>query len=160
MAKTFSRLLATFAAMAAASTSLAQVPKEGAVDTTICWGGPTHIITATPTDRFGTYVVTGGTRAADKTFDSMSLECIGTFEARSGGSQHKGYCVYQDASGDKFHGTDSFTPQGYAWEFLGGTGKFQGISGTGKVERLGAMPSVRQGTMQGCRRLVGNYKLP
>lgn len=134
--------------------------REGTYEQTLCFGGPAHVITASDTDRYGTYQLTGGTQSANKAFDSMSLECIGTFEMRSGVYRHKGYCVFQDASGDKFHVADTATPQAYTVEMLGGTGKFNGITGSATVVRLGAMTPVRQGTLQGCRRVTGSYKLP
>lgn len=158
MAKTINTVLAM--AALAATPVLSQVPKEGAVDTTMCWGGPMHVVSATPTDRFGTYVVKGGTSAADQAFDSMIVECAGAFESRSGASGSRGYCVFQDAGGDRILGVDSLTPQGgYAWEYVGGTGKFEGISGRGRLERVGNL-GAGPGTLQGCRRLIGNYKLP
>lgn len=144
-------------AQAANTASLAQ---EGAYEQTLCFGGPAHVISASDTDRYGTYQLTGGTQSTNKAFDSMSLECVGAFEIRSNIYRHKGYCVFQDSSGDKFHVTDSASPQAYTAELLGGTGKFKGITGSATVERLGTITPVRQGTLQGCRRISGNYKLP
>jgi hypothetical protein len=153
-------VLVNLAALAVAAPASAQPAKEGKVDATLCWGGPTHLINATPTERFGTYVVTGAVRADNGPLDSMSVECIGAFELRGALYQHKGYCMYQDPAGDKVYATDASTPQGYTWQFLGGTGKFEGIAGSGTVERLGNMSYVRQGTVQGCRRVLGTYRLP
>jgi hypothetical protein len=158
MAKTLTMVFA-IAALAAATPGLSTVLKEGPVDTTLCWGGPMHLLSANPTERFGTYVVKGGTSATDQVFDSMILECIGTFEARSAGAQSKGYCVFQDAIGDRIYGVDALTPGGgYTWEYLGGTGKFEGISGSGKIERVGDLGPAA-GTLRGCRRFIGSYKM-
>lgn len=152
-------LLASAEAFAQAANP-APMAREGTYEQTLCFGGPAHLISATDSDRYGTYQLTGGTQSANKAFDSMSLECIGAFEMRSNVYRHKGYCVFQDASGDRFHATDTATPQAYTVEMLGGTGKFKGITGSATVERLGAMTPVRQGTLQGCRRVTGSYKLP
>jgi hypothetical protein len=138
----------------------APLAREGTYEQTMCFGGPAHVINASDTDRYGTYQITGGTQSTTKAFDSLSLECIGTFEMRSSVYKHKGYCVFQDASGDKFHGVDNASPQGYTVELLGGTGKFKGMTGVANVDRLGAMTPVRQGTMQACRRITATYKLP
>jgi hypothetical protein len=138
----------------------APLAREGTFEQTLCFGGPNYVVTASDTDRYGTYQTTGGTQSATKAFNSMSLECIGTFELRSSVYKHKGYCVFQDASGDKFHSADTASPQGYTVELLGGTGKFKGMTGSANVEYLGAMTPVRQGTTQGCRRVTGSYKLP
>lgn len=152
-------LLAAAGALAQAA-SPAPMARAGTYEQTLCFGGPAHLINASDTDRYGTYQTTGGTQSTTKAFDSMSLECIGTFELRSSVYRHKGYCVFQDASGDKFHAADTASPQGYTVELLGGTGKFKGITGSANIERLGAMTPVRQGTIQGCRRVTGSYKLP
>lgn len=152
-------LLAVAGALAQAANP-APLPREGTYEQTLCFGGPAHLVNASDADRYGTYQTTGGTQSATKAFDSLSLECIGTFELRSGVYKHKGYCVFQDSAGDKFHATDTATPQGYTVELLGGSGKFKGITGTANIERLGAMTPVRQGTIQGCRRVTGSYKLP
>ncbi len=152
-------LLASADAFAQAANP-APMAREGTYEQTLCFGGPAHVISPTDSDRYGTYQLTGGTQSVNKAFDSMSLECIGAFEMRSNVYRHKGYCVFQDASGDKFHVTDSATPQAYTVEMLGGTGKFKGITGSATVERLGVMTPVRQGTLQGCRRVTGSYKLP
>ena len=165
MTNTRNRALSALVLLAAASAiaqaaNPAPMPREGSYEQTLCFGGPAHVISASDTDRYGTYQLTGGTQSATRAFDAMSLECIGAFEMRSGVYRHKGYCVFQDASGDKFHVADSATPQAYAAELLGGTGKFNGITGNATIERLGAMTPVRQGTLQGCRRITGSYKLP
>ncbi|MDP3758979.1 MAG: hypothetical protein Q8R01_00520 [Ramlibacter sp.] len=152
-------LLAAAGAFAQAA-SPAPMAREGTYEQTLCFGGPNYVVNASDTDRYGTYQTTGGTQSATKAFDSMSLECIGTFELRSSVYKHKGYCVFQDAAGDKFHVADTAAPQGYTVELLGGTGKFKGITGSANVERLGAMTPIRQGTMQACRRVTGSYKLP
>ncbi len=152
-------LLASADAFAQAANP-APMAREGTYEQTLCFGGPAHVISPTDTERYGTYQLTGGTQSANKAFDSMSLECIGAFEMRSNVYRHNGYCVFQDASGDKFHVTDTAAPQAYTVEMLGGTGKFKGITGRATVERLGAMTPVRQGTLQGCRRVTGSYKLP
>lgn len=158
MAKTLNAVLAVTAL--AATPVLSQMLKEGPVDTTLCWGGPMHMVTATPRDRFGTYVIKGGTSAADAVFDSMTLECAGSFEARAAGLQSKGYCMFQDASGDRIFGVDSLTLQGdYVWQYLDGTGKFEGISGSGRVERVGTL-GPEAGNLRGCRRFTGSYRLP
>lgn len=138
----------------------AQVAREGAVDVTLCWGGPMQAIVGSANDRFGTYNVTGGTRAPGTPFDAMSVECLGSYELRARTYRHQGYCVYQDAAGDKVFGSDATTAQGYGWQFVGGTGKFEGISGSGTVERVGNHVPVRPGTIQGCRRVTGSYRLP
>lgn len=156
----FALMLVAHASAFAQAANTAPMAREGTYVQTLCFGGPAHVINASDTDRYGTYQVTGGAQSATKAFDSMSLECVGTFEMWSGAYRHKGYCVFQDASGDKFHVADTAVAQAYTAEMLGGTGKFKGITGSATIERLGAMTPVRHGTLQGCRRISGSYKLP
>lgn len=158
MAKALKSVLAM--AALACMPALSQIAKEGPIDTTFCWGGPMHIVPATPNGRFGTYVVKGGTSAAESAFDSMILECAGAFDSLAGALQSRGYCVFEDGNGDRIVGVDSLTTQGgYDWEYVGGTGKFQGISGRGRMEQMGDLGPA-PGTLRGCRRMVGSYKLP
>ena len=145
---------------AAQAAAQAQIPKEGGIDWSLCFGGQVHSVSATPQQSFGTYVLTGVARGAAGLAVLLSAECVGTFEASGRASKSSGYCVYQDAAGDRIHGVDSRGPQGYVWEIRGGTGKFEGVTGGGTVEAVGQVPAIRPGTMQGCRRLVGTYRLP
>ena len=152
--------LALLAACLAIGVASAQIPRDGPIDWSLCFGGPTHVVSPTPQDRFGTYAVTGATRGAAGLAESLSVECVGTFEILGSASKSQGYCLYQDRAGDRIYGTDNRTPAGYTWELLGGTGKYAGITGRGTTEILGIVTPVRPGTLQGCRRLVGSYKLP
>lgn len=154
------RMPVLVAGMLLASAALAQEAKEGRVDMTTCFGGPVHTNSPTAQDRFGTYEVTGGVTAVAGPAPSGSIECGGYFEMRGKAYQHRGYCLLQDAAGHKIFIADTRNAQGYTWEYTGGTGKFEGISGSGTSEVMGSMTPVRVGTMQGCRRLVGSYKLP
>ena len=150
--------LAALCLMPAAAT--AQMPKEGAWEWTHCFGGPVHTIIATPEFTAGTYVVTGVSRSAGGPIETMSLECSGTFEYRGGKARSQGHCAHQDTAGDRIFGADSMGPQGYVFEILGGTGKYAGITGSGVVESLPRVKSIREGTMQACRHAKGSYKLP
>lgn len=153
------RAAAAIALLLIAGATGAQDANEGRIDWTMCWGGPTHLLNPAPDDRFGTYAVTGGVVAAAGPAATLSLECVGIFESRGRGGQSRGYCVFQDPAGHKIYGIDVRGAQGYTWEFLGGTGRYEGISGGGTTEVIGPMAPVRPGTLQGCRRLQGSYKL-
>ncbi|MFO1198825.1 MAG: hypothetical protein U1E86_17825 [Burkholderiaceae bacterium] len=155
-----SKLVALAVAALAVGTSFAQMPKEGPVDMSMCFGGPTQTLSPTPQDRFGTYALMGGVRAASGPAESLSVECLGIFETGARGTVTQGYCVFQDASGDRIFGVDGRNAQGYTWEWRGGTGRFAGITGSGVLEVVGVMAPVRPGTLQGCRRVTGRYRLP
>lgn len=153
------RSTALLLSLLAASAWATELPREGAVDSSLCFGGPMHVVAAAPDERFGTYVVRGGTTANDMAFDSMTSECAGAFVTKAGRTQSQGYCVFRDATGDTIHGTDALTPEGsFVWQYLGGTGKFKGITGSGTLQRVGTL-APGEGQMRGCRRIVGTYKL-
>jgi hypothetical protein len=157
---TLSKAMPLAAAGLVSLAASAQIPKEGPIDWTICWGGPVYTVVATPQDRFGTYAVTGAMRASNGPAETMSLECIGTFESRGSSGKSQGYCVFQDAAGDRIFGTDDRDAKGYVFEFLGGSGKYAGITASGVIEPLAALRPMRDGTLQACRRLRGTYKMP
>lgn len=153
-------ILGLVLALGANGPVLAQQPKEGDIDWLLCFGGSVHALAPVAQEQYAVYIVSGATRPQAGLMQAMSLECVGSYEVRSRVGRHKGYCVYQDASGDKIFGTDSATPQGYTWEFYGGTGRFEGMTGSGTVDRLSPLSPVRPGTMQACRRMQGRFKLP
>lgn len=134
------------------------IPQEGQVDSSVCFGGPMHVIAPSATEQFGSYVVKGATSAADVAFDSLVVECTGTFERRAGTTQSKGHCIFRDADGDAIYGTDAITPEGYVWTYVSGTGKFQGITGSGRLERWGTLEPTST-ELRGCRKFTGTYRV-
>ncbi|HVL55987.1 MAG TPA: hypothetical protein VM491_05755 [Burkholderiaceae bacterium] len=155
-------ILATAVLPLATLASPPPLPKEGKYDMTLCWGGTSHAVSATPNDHFGTYALTGPVRSNAETrlFDQASFDCVGTWAVRASAHQHAGYCLVVDRDGDKAFFRDVRDGDGYTAAFLGGTGKYRGIAGGGTTERIGAYPPARAGSIQGCARSSGNYKLP
>lgn len=163
-------VLAAFSTLPLCATALAQpepgkeatpLPREGAVEKTLCFSGTATPLAGNDSDRYGTYSVSGVAQSEQKAFDAMSTECSAAYEIRSGKWQHRGYCVFQDPSGDKYHVSDNWTTDGYKVVYLGGTGKFKGISGEGVVVPAGNdVKPLRAGSIQGCRRISTKYKLP
>lgn len=154
------------AALALSASVFAQsaepLAKEGTVDKKLCFSGPFTRIAVSDTERYGTYSVTGTTQSDNKAFDALKAECIAAYEMRSNVWQHRGYCVFQDASGDKYHGSDTLTTDGgYKVVYHGGTGKFKGFSGEASVKRIDdTRPAPPQGMLQGCRQITAKYKMP
>ncbi|HEY5633872.1 MAG TPA: hypothetical protein VIT02_08920 [Burkholderiaceae bacterium] len=153
---TIASLLACVAAVGYAQ------PKEVPIDATLCWGGTAHVIAPAQGSVMGTYQLTGPMRSAEPggAFDGASFECVGTFESLAGDFRSVGYCVSVDKQGDKAWGRDIRTRTEDTFEYLGGTGKYAGMSGTATKERPGAFPAARPGSVQGCSRILGKYRLP
>ena len=142
----------------ALAQSAALLPKEGTFESKLCFSGPLTRLVVSDTERYGTYSVTGTTQSDNKAFDALKTECIAAYEMRSRVWQHRGYCVFQDASGDKFHGSDSLTSDGgYKVVYLGGTGKFAGFSGEAIVRMIEDPAKPVPGTVQGCRQITARY---
>lgn len=141
--------------------SAAPLPRQGTVEHKLCFSGQATQLVATETDTYGTYSVSGVTQSDNKAFDALSMECVAAYEMRSKVWQHRGYCVFQDASGDRYHGADNWTTDGgYRFTYLGGTGKFKGMSGEGIGDKGGQVKPIRPGTLQGCRVFKTTYTLP
>lgn len=141
--------------------SATPLAKEGSFESKLCFSGPFTRLAVSDTERYGTYVVTGTTESENKAFDALKAECVAAYEMRSGVWQHRGYCVFQDPSGDKFHAADSLTTDGgYKLVYLGGTGKFTGFSGEAAVARIEDGSKPAPGMLQGCRTISARYKTP
>lgn len=162
MTHRFSIVFAAAVALSASALvqSAAPMPQAGTFDSRVCFSGPVTRLVVSDTERYGTYNVSGTTRSDDKAFDALKMECIAAYEMRSRVWQHRGYCVFQDASGDKFHGADSMTTEGgYKFVFLGGTGKFTGFSGEASVKIIedAGSNAPAPGTLHGCRQITARY---
>ena len=148
--------------LADAGGAAAELAKKSKYDVTLCWGGELHVVPHAKGYMAGTYRLTGATRSngGGGLFDKDSFECIGVFHYLDKEPGHIGFCQFVDKDGDKVFGKDVRNKAVYTFEFVSGTGKYQGIKGGGKTERIGAYPSARKGTAQGCARTTGSYTLP
>ncbi len=105
--------------------------------------------------------------SADSPLNNNSLRCVGTGRFLKSIGHFAGQCMFVDPAGDQFiidwNSVDfklGEAPRGPV-TFLGGTGKFKGITGTGEWEANGSeIRSVTEGTYQGWSKLKYYYKLP
>jgi hypothetical protein len=70
------------------------------------------------------------TRDGSKLLDNLAIRCIEESKARPEGYAFSGACIQTDADGDKLFMTYE-GPEGGAIALLGGTGKYQDITGKG-----------------------------
>lgn len=134
---------------------------SGEVDVTICQGGDMQAIAHTPKQSVGTYRLLGTLRTvpAGSLFDMMSSQCFGAWSNLDGSFSNWGHCEYVDASGDKvlLRFTRMNSENG-RYEFLGGTGKFTGLTGTNDY-RATRFPQI-PGAFNVCTESKWRYSLP
>ena len=154
-------ILAVALAATAAASAYGQ-GKEVPVDINGCWAGQILGFEGAQGAVFRSYQVFGSMNSATPggAFDGAGLECVGTYEFAAGALRLAGYCAFVDRQGDRAWGRDIRTKDEDSFELLGGTGKYLGITGTLKRVRPppGALP--RPGTIAGCARTVGTYRVP
>jgi hypothetical protein len=99
-------------------------------------------------------------------FNNVSCRCVGTAQVMNGSGKAKGQCVVMDPTGDQYAISwefTEFTPGkrivGKA-AFIGGTGKFKGITGGGPWESsVNEVRPVADGTYQGWSKLHFTYQM-
>ena len=78
------------------------------------------------------------------------------------GKERAGYAFGKivDPEGDIIIVRSVYTGPGYEAEFLQGTGKYKGITGSYKAQRVAAVKPVMPGTYQNCKNIKGTFELP
>ena len=97
----------------------------------------------------------------DKTFENFTHKCIGVTRVMGGPPITTAYCKYMDPDGDYFIviGEGEMGQKGLPWEFLQGTGKWEGIKGGGIVYNITKGKAIEEGTHQYCIKVEGKYEL-
>ncbi len=145
----------------------AALPSHAAeeIDITHCYSGNTTIFHESKDVPAALSFVQNGiimSNAANKLLDSAVVHCEGV--QRGLGAQRTGYqlCKIVDKDGDIIIADSPFSGLTGDVKFLEGNGKWKGINGSLRSERIvssppgkGAMP----GTYQTCRRLKGTFEL-
>ena len=125
--------LASLLVIAACSGASAQTfPKEGSASYT------THYVNVSATPmKMGDKVVSiyesaGITRndAGEGPFNNMGTRCVGLREVNGNDVVNRGSCIDTDKDGDQVFSTFLADAKAGRHEFVGGTGKYQGITGS------------------------------
>jgi hypothetical protein len=66
--------------------------------------------------------------------DKMTHDCRVLWIASKAGLEFTNRCVNVDKDGDKHITMATGTPKSFQWKFMGGSGKYAGISGSGTAE--------------------------
>jgi hypothetical protein len=86
-------------------------------------------------------------------FDKTSYQCRSIWHSAAGGVEFTSRCTFMDSDGNKLIGTSAGTPKGWQWPFVGGSGKWSGITGGGPGEPMTQYPR-RHGGLLAWQRLV------
>ncbi len=72
-----------------------------------------------------------------------------------------GFCKHMDQDGDFTLIEYPADPNNrFTWKYIGGTGKFKGITGGGEWELTRRGKPIEPNTFQFCIRVTGTYELP
>jgi hypothetical protein len=164
---TTASLIAMMLILTLATGSEAQVAKEGDVSGTQSVSGTFKA--AKIGDDF--FLATGenmGVLVSDSgagPFSDLSGRCVAQVLYVKGVGRDQGHCVYMDRAGDQFV-TEFEAPaaklgapaENGTYKYLGGTGKFAGLTGQGEWVFTRMRP-VAEGTYQGYVKIKGHYQL-
>ena len=134
---------------------------EQPFDFTICISGTISLLsTSEGVNVFGTESK-GITMSnhENKVFHNCTYQFMGVGRGPIGTPIGFGYCKLMDADGDFAIGELSGPPTDLTLKFLQGTGKWKGIAGNGKGQRLTGGKPIAPGTLQFCIRCTGTFEL-
>lgn len=134
---------------------------ETPYDITNCYDGTstdlyrTKELTITTTDMRGI----SRSNHENKVFDNCSFHSVQILQIANGNWKRFGHTKFIDPDGDYFFVEVSGEKDAVV-KFLYGTGKWNGITGAGKFERLTDSKAIEPNTFQGCVRNTGTFELP
>lgn len=153
-------LLATLAI--AGMATAAPLPKEGTYEYVSCWSGVGNDIVFSKTHTANSYEMTGTivSTVPGGLLDNSTFRCVGMNTMIDGKAGGGNICEAMDKDGDKRLTRFSIAADGKVTrEAIAGTGKYDGMVTTSTVAMMGAFPTIKAGTFQGCNRQSGTYKL-
>ena len=96
-----------------------------------------------------------------KPFENTTVRCIGYHRVMEGKETAASACLMTDPAGDTLIGEGTGVPDKQpVWTFLGGTGKWQGISGSGTYKLVAMSKPASDGSVEICLTPTGKYTLP
>ena len=95
----------------------------------------------------------------NKVFDNCSFNSVQIIQIVNGKMKRSGHTKFMDPDGDYFF-VEVSGGKNATVKFLYGTGKWKGITGTGKFESIARGKPIMPGTYQGCARNTGTFELP
>jgi len=138
-------------------------------DFMVCLAGTATTASASKEVRVASYESSGICRSnhENKVFDNCSWHAVGASRIFEGKRTATEYTRLEDLDGDYVVIEGNWGPGGLDYKgfggitkFLEGTGKWKGIKGEGKCERILTSKPIKEGTWQSCSRFTGTFELP
>lgn len=89
----------------------------------------------------------------------FTYECRSVLHFSKAGAEFANRCTFVDPDGDRLVGMSNGTPKGWQWRYLGGTGKWEGITGGGPGVPDGAYARMSPSVAGSCFKATGTYTL-
>lgn len=90
--------------------------------------------------------------------NAATFHCVGVLKIVGGKKTTNSYCKYLYPDGTKVVESTKIGNEG-TWKYLGGTGKYEGITGGGKTTTVTKAKPIIKGTFQSCNESTGTWKL-
>jgi hypothetical protein len=94
-----------------------------------------------------------------KFWENVTGHQVGLMKIEKGKLTGSFFAKYQDPNGDVYVTEASQVGTEGDWKFIYGTGKFKGLTGSGKFYRITKGKPVSPGTSQVCTKITGTYEL-
>ncbi len=127
-----------------------------------CYHGEYNVIVRGKGDFSLSYVLHGASTYDDESvpFRHMATRCVGLYALRNGEIESYAHCEMIDGDGDKLFVLGNARGQQNSGTFPGGTGKFEGVTGTFTSEPVGRFPEPEERNFVACRRHHHTFTLP
>lgn len=90
---------------------------------------------------------------------AATMHCVGVLKIVGGEKTSNGYCKFMDSEGTRDYEYTKINDES-TFKYIGGTGKYEGITGGGKSTTLTKVKPIVKGTYQSCARGTGTWKIP
>jgi hypothetical protein len=126
-----------------------------------CYSSETTIIDRAGDVIIGMNIVRGVTdNTGPGSFPAKTMhDCRVVFTASKAGVEFSNRCNFVDAQGDKILSVSNGTPDAYQWKWVAGTGKFEGITGSGTGKTDAVYPRANPTISGACWSGKGTYSI-
>lgn len=157
------RLAPLIAMLGAITASAADAPgrKEGAFEFNACYSGSVQTLSVNDRLNVRTTRIQGSTATATAgaPFDGQAVDCTVIAIVKDGVSDANGYCVQLDPDGDRWMFKLVDTMRAGQLEFVGGTGKYEGMTLSGQFRPRAKPLFMSAASVQLCQLMTGTFRL-